>query len=271
LVDPALERYRPLLPARARQQFCHVVRVLLEAHPASFAHLEALRRAGEAIAPGGRADASPDDQLARIEIGLGIRLKGSTRITGISEDEEVLLYRTEAALLFLSETADAGEAPRSGKASRADAAEHRRALRRFVDLALASLFAGLWGAAVRRWKEDPEAEEESSSPCFALIAALFLRFGLRDRDLVTFNRYFAWPRPTEENARELGSQVGLERRHVLDFLERLSAFVEEEAPKIERELQMNRTIHDAATAPWARAIIEREIANAARPPAKRRS
>ena len=257
LVERGLGRYRPVTPANAVRHFRQVATFLLETHPAAFRWLDGLQES-EPFPEAGAANVS-DDALRALAAALGLRPRSIAEIEDLTE---VVLHQAESGLRFLVDASFPLIETRD---------ERRRALDRFVDRALTSLFAGLLAAIFRAFEADPKGHETGRITAhFIWTVVLFRRFELRGRDARTFDAYFMHTASARKIAMQLGTSVGEEQEQVLRFLDRFGAFVGEEAPRVEREVKLDPLELTQRSKPWALALLKDEIQNGPRRSSKRR-
>jgi hypothetical protein len=248
-VEPGLARYRPILPDHALGHFRRVATFLLETHPAASRWIVQLRNAG------GTGAAPTDKPVARDVISslaavMGLR---PPAIAEVEDRAEVVVHGAEAGLGFLVE---------ASFPACATPEELRLALGRFVDHALASLFAGLIGCLINLHEKNPESDEHARVLShFVWAFALFRRFDLPGRHPQTFDWYFGRPIPGRSAtvAKHLKRPIAEEKAEVFRFLDELAAFVAREAPRMEREVKTDSAELTRHSRPWAMTLMSHEL------------
>lgn len=242
LIEPQLARYRPIVYPTVIQRFWNVTTFFLETHPAARRWLEQLPPVAPADAP---SPTRMKDVAAALASRFGLSACGSMETEELAD---VVLHEAEQGLRFLVEA-------RFGRCS--TAAESRAALARFIDLTLASLFAGIMAAIFRRTRTTLAPEVPRLWSHFYLLAALFQRIGLHDVEI--FDLYFMHPRSVQAVAGRRGVALADAQQQVFRYLERLAAGVEEQGAEIAQALKADPLANKRQAAPWMVTLLGEEL------------
>ncbi len=188
-----------------------------------------------------------DELIGVLAAELGLR---PPAMAEVEDRADVVLHEAEAGLRCLVD-ADVFQ-----RMANEDA---QSAVDRFLDLVLASLYAGLVGALYHRaakGRHDEESMQTGRHFVWALV--LFRRFELRERHATTFGRYFLRAEPVRSGAKQTAKAVAAEEEHVFQFREELGAFVATEGPRLS-EIKADPAELTKRSLPWAQALLLDEL------------